>query len=129
VSKSSAGLAFFSFSLLSVWKTFLLAVSIFTLFFFYCICWFRSRLLFSCNFNELFWRLIIVCSFLYGILITPFSLKNVIGGCLILYTVGIVFYIVSFSLLYLQWNVNTSGKAGSQIPQLPLGDDSSPWGR
>jgi hypothetical protein len=25
--------------------------------------------------------------------------------------------------------VNTSGKAGSQIPQLPLGDDSSPWGR
>jgi hypothetical protein len=26
-------------------------------------------------------------------------------------------------------NVNTSGKAGAQIPQLPLGDDSSPWGR
>jgi hypothetical protein len=25
--------------------------------------------------------------------------------------------------------VNTSGKAGAQIPQLPLGDDSSPWGR
>jgi hypothetical protein len=26
-------------------------------------------------------------------------------------------------------NVNTSGKAGAQIPHLPLGDDSSPWGR
>jgi hypothetical protein len=26
-------------------------------------------------------------------------------------------------------HVNTSGKAGAQIPQLPLGDDSSPWGR
>jgi hypothetical protein len=25
--------------------------------------------------------------------------------------------------------VNTSGKAGAQIPQLPLGDNSSPWGR
>jgi hypothetical protein len=25
--------------------------------------------------------------------------------------------------------VNTSGKAGAQIPQLPLGDDSTPWGR
>jgi hypothetical protein len=24
---------------------------------------------------------------------------------------------------------NTSGKAGAQIPHLPLGDDSSPWGR
>jgi hypothetical protein len=24
--------------------------------------------------------------------------------------------------------VNTSGKAGVQIPQLPLGDNSSPWG-
>jgi hypothetical protein len=23
---------------------------------------------------------------------------------------------------------NTSGKAGAQIPHLPLGDDSSPWG-
>jgi hypothetical protein len=26
-------------------------------------------------------------------------------------------------------NVNTSGKAGAQIPHLPLGDDSPPWGR
>jgi hypothetical protein len=25
--------------------------------------------------------------------------------------------------------VNNLGKAGAQIPQLPLGDDSSPWGR
>jgi hypothetical protein len=25
--------------------------------------------------------------------------------------------------------VNTSGKAGAQIPHTPLGDDSSPWGR
>jgi hypothetical protein len=25
--------------------------------------------------------------------------------------------------------VNISGKAGTQIPHLPLGDDSSPWGR
>jgi hypothetical protein len=25
--------------------------------------------------------------------------------------------------------VNTSGKVGAQIPHLPLGDDSSPWGR
>jgi hypothetical protein len=25
--------------------------------------------------------------------------------------------------------VNTSGKAGTQIPHLPLGDDSPPWGR
>jgi hypothetical protein len=25
--------------------------------------------------------------------------------------------------------VNTSGKAGAQIPQLPLGDESTPWGR
>jgi hypothetical protein len=25
--------------------------------------------------------------------------------------------------------VNTSGKAGAQIPHLPLGDDSSPHGR
>jgi hypothetical protein len=25
--------------------------------------------------------------------------------------------------------VNTSGKAGAPIPHLPLGDDSSPWGR
>jgi hypothetical protein len=25
--------------------------------------------------------------------------------------------------------VNISGKAGAQMPQLPLGDDSSPWGR
>jgi hypothetical protein len=24
--------------------------------------------------------------------------------------------------------VNTSGKAGEQIPHLPLGDDTSPWG-
>jgi hypothetical protein len=24
--------------------------------------------------------------------------------------------------------VNTSGKSGTQIPHLPLGDDSSPWG-
>jgi hypothetical protein len=28
-----------------------------------------------------------------------------------------------------QLPVNTSGKAGDQIPQLPLGDDSSPLGR
>jgi hypothetical protein len=27
------------------------------------------------------------------------------------------------------FHVNTSGKAGAQIPHLPLGDDSSPWGR
>jgi hypothetical protein len=27
-----------------------------------------------------------------------------------------------------QYNVNTSGKAGAQIPHLPLGDDSSPLG-
>jgi hypothetical protein len=27
------------------------------------------------------------------------------------------------------FDVNTSGKAGAQIPHLPLGDDSSPWGR
>jgi hypothetical protein len=26
-------------------------------------------------------------------------------------------------------SVNTSGKAAAQIPHLPLGDDSSPWGR
>jgi hypothetical protein len=26
-------------------------------------------------------------------------------------------------------DVNTSGKAGAQIPQLPLGDISTPWGR
>jgi hypothetical protein len=26
-------------------------------------------------------------------------------------------------------DVNTSGKAGAQIPQPPLGDYSSPWGR
>jgi hypothetical protein len=26
-------------------------------------------------------------------------------------------------------DVNTLGKAGAKIPQLPLGDDSSPWGR
>jgi hypothetical protein len=26
-------------------------------------------------------------------------------------------------------DVNTSGKAGAQIPHPPLGDDSSPWGR
>jgi phage shock protein A len=26
-------------------------------------------------------------------------------------------------------NANTSGNTGAQIPQLPLGDDSSPWGR
>jgi hypothetical protein len=25
--------------------------------------------------------------------------------------------------------VNTSGKAGTQIPHLPLGDDPPPWGR
>jgi hypothetical protein len=25
-------------------------------------------------------------------------------------------------------NVNPSGKTGAQIPQLPLGDNSSPWG-
>jgi hypothetical protein len=25
-------------------------------------------------------------------------------------------------------NVNPSGKTGTQIPQLPLGDNSSPWG-
>jgi hypothetical protein len=29
----------------------------------------------------------------------------------------------------IQKYVNTSGKAGAQIPHLPLGDDSSPWGR
>jgi hypothetical protein len=31
----------------------------------------------------------------------------------------------------IKWSkvVNTSGKAGAQIPQLPLGDDPSPWGR
>jgi hypothetical protein len=26
-------------------------------------------------------------------------------------------------------SVNTSGKAGAQIPHLPLGDDSPPWGK
>jgi hypothetical protein len=26
-------------------------------------------------------------------------------------------------------DVSTSGKAGAQIPHLPLGDDSPPWGR
>jgi hypothetical protein len=26
-------------------------------------------------------------------------------------------------------DVNTSGKASAQIPHLPLGDDSSPWGK
>jgi hypothetical protein len=26
------------------------------------------------------------------------------------------------------YHVNPSGKAGAQIPQLPLGDNSSPWG-
>jgi hypothetical protein len=29
----------------------------------------------------------------------------------------------------LKWRVNTSGKAGAQIPHPPLGDDSSPHGR
>jgi hypothetical protein len=29
---------------------------------------------------------------------------------------------------YLNHIVNTSGKAGAQIPQLPRGDNSSPWG-
>jgi hypothetical protein len=28
-----------------------------------------------------------------------------------------------------QLDVNTSGKAGAQIPHPPLGDDSPPWGR
>jgi hypothetical protein len=27
------------------------------------------------------------------------------------------------------YSVNISGKAGAQIPHLPLGDDSPPWGR
>jgi hypothetical protein len=80
-------------------------LSIFTLLSFYCICWFRSRLLFSCNFHERSWRLIIVCSFLSGLLITHFCLKNVLGGCLLLYTVVTVFYLISCSLLYRQWNV------------------------
>jgi hypothetical protein len=29
---------------------------------------------------------------------------------------------------YRDLTVNPSGKAGAQIPQLPLGDNSSPWG-
>jgi hypothetical protein len=42
------------------------------------------------------------------------------------YFCGKHFFVERVSL----WNtVNTSGKAGAQIPQLPLGDDSSPWGR
>jgi hypothetical protein len=31
-------------------------------------------------------------------------------------------------LLKQEVNVNPSGKTGTQIPQLPLGDNSSPWG-
>jgi hypothetical protein len=38
-------------------KTFLSAVSIFTLLFLFSICWFRSHLLFSFNFHERSWRL------------------------------------------------------------------------
>jgi hypothetical protein len=30
--------------------------------------------------------------------------------------------------LHIEAHANTSGKAGAQIPQLPLGDKSPPWG-
>jgi hypothetical protein len=33
-----------------------------------------------------------------------------------------------YYMIMIVMHVNTSGKAGAQIPQLPLGDDSSPWG-
>jgi hypothetical protein len=35
----------------------------------------------------------------------------------------------TFPLKFWDKLVNTSGKAGAQIPHLPLGNDSSPWGR
>jgi hypothetical protein len=47
----------------------------------------------------------IVLCFLSGLLITPFCLKSVLGGYLILYSIVIIFYLVSFSLFYRQWNV------------------------
>jgi hypothetical protein len=34
-----------------------------------------------------------------------------------------------YHVLHGQFFVNTSGKAGAQIPHPPLGDDSPPWGR
>jgi hypothetical protein len=40
-----------------------------------------------------------------------------------------VFVIAVIYRLVKNGDVNTSGKAGAQIPQLPLGDDSFPGGR
>jgi hypothetical protein len=38
-------------------------------------------------------------------------------------------YLIVGAVLGVALYVNTSGKAGVQIPHLPLGDDSSPMGR
>jgi hypothetical protein len=39
-------------------------------------------------------------------------------------------YVIYLNMVPIVWfsNVNPSGKTGTQIPQLPLGDNSSPWG-
>jgi hypothetical protein len=42
------------------------------------------------------------------------------------YTISEMLYSVALRELL---SANTSGKAGAKIPQLPLGDDSPPWGR
>jgi hypothetical protein len=52
----------------------------------------------------------------------------VLGGRLILGMNSKVFMSIKPSIYGSCASVNTSGKAGAQIPQLPLGDDSSPWG-
>jgi hypothetical protein len=74
--------------------------------------------------------------------ISPQSSINVIGSTMYLPNTncpGVAFNVVCnvLRIVYAaedkngpqgSFSVNTSGKAGAQIPQLPLGDNSSPWG-
>jgi hypothetical protein len=55
---------------------------------------------------------------------TRSKLKDVVNNAVYLRTQ----FEVDLAMAVVEHNVNTSGKAGAQIPHLPLGDDSSPLG-
>jgi hypothetical protein len=46
-----------------------------------------------------------------------------------IHTYGLCHHLIQRALHVKDSYVNTSGKAGAQIPHPPLGDDSPPWGR
>jgi hypothetical protein len=73
----------------------------------FCVCWFRSRLLFSFMFKgRLLAPVKIVCWFCSLLLFTPFCLKNVLVGCLNLCSIVFLLYLLvplsSPFLLYVQ---------------------------